>query len=248
MQSLHVKRQDLIEKVRANRDFHTKDFDRVLEILKMSVDETIPLDSRDIEAYVLDRWGTSKKPGREDHLKLYTYFGDRADKIKEAMFKTLTWSMGFAAALLGFIFAKLADFDSSVSSIISANTKLLPLPWLVMSIAAAGVVVCCYSWLILFESGKHIRKNWDNADKFLVQMPDLAEIVKGHFGEEGKFRKETLKDGTLEPVKEKEKWLQRQWARLEKVMPIWNQLFIVVALFMIAFFVLLVYGFALSRM
>jgi len=41
------------------------------------------------------------------------YFEDRAASIKGAMFKTLTWTIGFAAALLGFIFAKLSDFDTS---------------------------------------------------------------------------------------------------------------------------------------
>jgi hypothetical protein len=88
---------------------------------------------------------------------------------------------------------------------------------------------------MLHESGKHIRKNWENADKFLVQIPDLAEIVKG----------EELKPGTLEPVKEK-KWLQRLLAWLGQVMPIWRQLMIVVALFTIAFCLLLAYGIYLA--
>jgi hypothetical protein len=35
----------------------------------------------------------------EDYLKLWMYFEDRADKIKEAMFKTLTWTIGFGARI-----------------------------------------------------------------------------------------------------------------------------------------------------
>jgi hypothetical protein len=34
-----------------------------------------------------------------DHWK---YFEDRATALKEAMFKTVTWIMGFAAVLFGF--------------------------------------------------------------------------------------------------------------------------------------------------
>ena len=45
---------------------------------------------------------------REDYLKLWMYFEDRADKVKEAMFKTITWTIGYAAALQGFIFLTLS--------------------------------------------------------------------------------------------------------------------------------------------
>jgi hypothetical protein len=38
---------------------HTKDYDRVIRMLQLSVDENIELDERDVEVYVLDRWSWS---------------------------------------------------------------------------------------------------------------------------------------------------------------------------------------------
>lgn len=38
---------------------HTKDYDRVIRMLELSVEDNIELDERDVEVYVLDRWSWS---------------------------------------------------------------------------------------------------------------------------------------------------------------------------------------------
>jgi hypothetical protein len=114
----------------------------------------------------------------KDYLKLWMYFQDRADKIKEAMFKTLTWSIGFAAALLGFIFVKLTEFEASKAKV--------SLSELVTIISGAGLVICLYSWFMLLESGNHIQSNWKRADKCKTHITNLGEIVDA---EPGKRRK-----------------------------------------------------------
>ena len=45
-----------------------------------------------------------------DYLHLLEYFEERADSIKEAMFNSVTWAVGFAAAILGFIFTNPSGF------------------------------------------------------------------------------------------------------------------------------------------
>jgi hypothetical protein len=109
------------------------------------------------------------------------YFQDRADKIKEAMFNTLTWSIGFAAALLGFIFVKLTEFEASKSNI--------SLSWLVMITSGAGLVICLYSWFMLSESGKHIQSNWKRAENCKTHITDFGKIVDAEYGKKRKVMK-----------------------------------------------------------
>jgi hypothetical protein len=149
----------------------------------------------------------------EDYLKLWMYFQDRADAVKEAMFKTLTWIVGFAAALLGFIFVALTNYDASKAKV--------PLSWLVFTAAGAGIVVCVYSGFVLSESGKHIRGNWRRADRCLRHVPDLVAIV----GSEPRTAEKDSDDGG-------------------KLLEIWQQLGIIVALFAAAFVAILAWTFA----
>jgi hypothetical protein len=139
----------------------------------------------------------------EDYLKLWMYFQDRADNVKEAMFKTLTWTVGFAAALLGFIFVNLTSYDKLKATV--------ALSGLVFVAAAAGLVICLYSWFMLSESGKHIQANWERADRCGLHVEDLGRIIHGDF------------------------------EKNRKTMKIWNQLRIIVALFAIAFSAILVW-------
>jgi hypothetical protein len=105
----------------------------------------------------------------EDYLKLWMYFEDRAELVKEAMFKTLTWTLGFAAALLGFIGAKLTDFESAKARV--------PIFVLVAICAGAGLVICLYSMVMLSESATHIRNNWTRAGRCKEQIGHLSEII-----------------------------------------------------------------------
>ena len=106
----------------------------------------------------------------EDYLKLWIYFADRADKTKDTMFKTLTWTIGFASALLGFIFFNLVEFDTSKAR--------LPLSMLVSVSAAAGIVICLYSCFMIFESGKHIQRNLERAESCAKHFTNLDQILQ----------------------------------------------------------------------
>ena len=75
----------------------------------------------------------------EDYLKLWMYFQSRADDVKEAMFKTLTWTVGFAAALIGFIFVNLTNDDASKATVSLSSVVVIA--------SAAGLIICLYSYV-----------------------------------------------------------------------------------------------------
>jgi hypothetical protein len=132
-----------------------------------------------------------------DYLKLWLHFQNRADDVKEAMFKTLTWLVGYAAALLGFIFFNLTNYEAAKARV--------DLSLVVALASAAGLAVCLYSWFALSEAGKHIERNWENAERCRAKVEGLEKIIH--------------------PVADKRRWRVR----------IWDQLRIIVALFTIAF-------------
>lgn len=114
----------------------------------------------------------------EDYLNLWMYFQDKAVSVKGAMFNTITWIIGFAAALLGFIFSNLMNFDSSKAEI-SLST-------FVMLASGSGLVICLYAFLALSESAKHIKKNWNYADQCLNSIDGLSNIISPNEGKNNK--------------------------------------------------------------
>jgi hypothetical protein len=101
----------------------------------------------------------------EDYLKLWMYSQDRADKIKEAMFKTVTWTVGFTSALLGFIFLTFVNFDKEKATISR--------PWIIIIAGAAGLLTCLYSLFAIAESKRHIVSNWDAANHYANFLKDF---------------------------------------------------------------------------
>lgn len=120
----------------------------------------------------------------EDYLELWKYFQERADKVKEAMFKTVTWTIGFAAAILGFTVARLTDFD--------AKKAAIDLSSMVVVTSLAGLVICLYSWFAISESAKHIRGNWERAIRCEKRVDDLPGIIRGDAEAQGKRGGKTM--------------------------------------------------------
>jgi len=156
-----------------------------------------------------------------DYLKLWMYFQDRADDIKEAMFKTVTWTVGYAAVILAFIFTTLVNFNPDKSTV--------RLSWLVMSSAIAGLAICAYTFFALREAGKHIKRNWERADRCEEHVNNLGVIFRGKKGEGGEG------DGGEKALSRK---IKKFFSR------IWNQLGIIVSLFSGAFAFILVWQLA----
>ena len=83
----------------------------------------------------------------------------------------------------------------------------------------AGVVICGYAFFAISESAKHIKNNWDAANRCMNKIEGLNQLVSG-------------KDKQVE-IKE-EKWY--------KACKICNQLRIIVGLFLVSFVSILIWG------
>ena len=105
----------------------------------------------------------------DDYLELWKYFQDKATSVKGAMFNTITWILGFAAVILGFIFTNLAKDEAT-------NPKLT-LEELMLFASLAGGVLCMYAFFALGESAKHINNNWVFAENCKNKIKGLNELL-----------------------------------------------------------------------
>ena len=106
----------------------------------------------------------------DDYLTLWKYFNDKATNVKGAMFNTLTWIIGFATALLGFVSLNLTNYNS--------DNAVISLPLLMVVSAIAGLFICVYAWFTLQESAKHIQNNWDYANNCRKEIDGLKKLIK----------------------------------------------------------------------
>jgi hypothetical protein len=141
----------------------------------------------------------------DDYLELWKHFQGRADDVKEAMFNSVTWSVGFSAAILGYI----------ISTQVNLANLSIGAPKAVLGASVIGLLLCLYSWILVHESRKHIRRNWDYADTCKHQVEGLDAILK------------------IEPEKQ-----PRAWYSLAHV---WNQVLCIVGAFALFFVALIVW-------
>lgn len=111
-----------------------------------------------------------RKVGKEDYLELWKYFEDRAIGVKGAMFSTLTWNVGFAAALIAFIFTMLTKGE--------AQDPMLPIEWVTFASSIAGLFICWYAIYGINESEKHIRNNWKYSKNCRREIEGLNKILE----------------------------------------------------------------------
>jgi hypothetical protein len=99
-----------------------------------------------------------------DYLDLYKFFELRADAIKRSLFESVTWVVGFAAALLGFVVTK---FQS-------------------IFLCLVGCVLCFYALLLLYDGKRHIERNWDRAKTFQGKVLNLDSLIRESSGDKKK--------------------------------------------------------------
>ena len=104
----------------------------------------------------------------DNYLDLWKYFQDRADNVKEAMFNSVTWVIGFAAAILAFIFATLVDFNVEALRFKHALS--------VLGASFIGIVLCGYSAVLVLESKQHIKANWKRAKRCEKEVEGLKQL------------------------------------------------------------------------
>ncbi len=163
--------------------------------------------------------------GDDDYLDLWKYFEERADRVKEAMFSTVTWAIGFAAAILGFIVAKLIDFESAWFKLRHAG--------LVLGASAAGIALCVYCWILVGESKKHMIRNWNRAKRCMKQVVGLQGIIAAVSDVEERGQEEDH-----ESDRQKQKAVKEE----NKDAKVWNQVLAIVAFFALTFVALFLWA------
>jgi hypothetical protein len=108
------------------------------------------------------------KLGDDDYLDLWEYFQSRADDVKEAMFTSVTWSIGFSTAILGYIIYTLVN---------PIYFKVFSPRALVVT-SIIGFLLCIYTYILVHESRKHIRRNWEHANDCRRRIEGLDALLK----------------------------------------------------------------------
>lgn len=111
----------------------------------------------------------SDQENKDDYLGLYKHFEDTASNVKGAMFKNLTWIFGIASGLLAFIYSYALKEPITNPQIPFSQVSIL--------ILFAGVFICIYAVVSIFESAHHIKSNWDMAEKCKSKVPALVEVI-----------------------------------------------------------------------
>jgi hypothetical protein len=106
-----------------------------------------------------------------DWVELYQFYQSRADDIKAALFASVTWIIGFAAAVLGFVIVTFLD--------LTKEPLKIKFPWLAMLFCVVGCALCVYALLLLYDGANHIRANWKRADECEEHVKDLPRLAMG---------------------------------------------------------------------
>jgi len=106
-----------------------------------------------------------------DYVDLWKYFESRGADVKNTMFSVVTWIIGFAAAVLGFLVKEFIGFQAD------ALVILYPLPLIVVSLVGMCIVV--YADILIRDFGEHINRNFDRADRAREGDRTVDEIWGG---------------------------------------------------------------------
>ena len=90
--------------------------------------------------------------------------------MKSTMFKVVTWILGFAALILGYIITEY----STLSSNNVTSAKL----WSILFLGAIGIAIAYYSKIVICDFGDHINRNFDRADASRKGNLSLDEILE----------------------------------------------------------------------
>lgn len=104
-----------------------------------------------------------------DHVDLWKFFANQAFEIKQAMFGAITWIVGFAAAICGFIANTCLGFEQG--KIVIAQ----PLALLLLS--TVGIFLVFYADIVLRDYGRYMQKHFDRSDRAQTGRMALDEII-----------------------------------------------------------------------
>jgi len=103
------------------------------------------------------------------HVELWKYFESRGASVKDTMFNVVTWIVGFAAVILGFIIKETISLET--------DSLVVSKPFTLFVLSAAGMLVVVYARVLIGDFGDHINRNFDRADRARDKSKSLLEIL-----------------------------------------------------------------------
>lgn len=117
---------------------------------------------------------------RETRLDLWKYFNDRMLHLKDVLLKVLTWLLGFALAIQGFMVQqKMIGFTSAGFFVVQKENSTAALFF-----AALGILLCIYCFYLIYAYSKIINGNWLAAG----QIRDELDWLKYVYPETNKMK------------------------------------------------------------
>ena len=107
-----------------------------------------------------------------DLIELWKYFEDRADSLKERQWTVGTWILTLLSGLI--VFA----IDQGALAI-AGNRLAVHQPLPALGLGLVGIMLCIYGWLVLFDYGRHIQRNWDRSGRAKKQIKGIDLILIG---------------------------------------------------------------------
>jgi hypothetical protein len=96
----------------------------------------------------------SPPPYQDTSIDLWKFFEERGAKLKESMFKVVTWIIGFAGAILAFAIKE--GFEKGMKSV--TNPRLL------FGLGLIGFIVLVHAVIVIRDYGRHINRTFARAD------------------------------------------------------------------------------------
>ena len=166
----------------------------------------------------------------------WRYFSDRADTLKDNLWKQVTWLLGLAGALYVYI------VDQELISW-SIDGRLLIKESPVLLLGLAGVVLCIFALLLIWDTGTHIKSNLWRQTHFSNNIPLLKEMFDAETNAKGEAKTQPPKEpssseASVKSTEDKERWKRRLplvFRQFEGLPPVCKNLFALVTGFMVLF-------------
>jgi hypothetical protein len=136
---------------------------------------------------------------KAEYIKLWQYFSDRADMLKEKLWTISTWLLVLASGIIGFTLKE--EF------IVLGPELSAPAPWSAFVLSLIGMLICAFGFLVILDYGEHIRGNWDRANRLKEKIVPLHEIITG----KGRDTDEDEQPDEDEWADEEEPSAEQQW-------------------------------------
>jgi hypothetical protein len=96
------------------------------------------------------------------NFQLWIHFSEDAAKVKDKLWTISAWLFSLLGAIMAFIGKNLSE-----------NQLAFKNPKTILLVAILGFVLSLYTFLVIYENGKHLRIAWDRTNYLRSKMPQV---------------------------------------------------------------------------